>query len=40
VLAAQGTYKAARRFYLLFQQHTTDAFNRRAREFLGANDGS
>jgi len=36
----QGLFRVARRFYLLFQQHTTDAFNARAREFLGANDGS
>ena len=36
----QGVFAIARRFYLLFQQHTTDDFNSRAREFLGANDGS
>jgi hypothetical protein len=35
----QGLFAVARRFYLLFQQHTTDAFNRSQQEFL-ANDGS
>ena len=34
-----GLFAVARRLYLLFQQHTTDAFNARAREFL-TNDGS
>ena len=35
----QGLFSVARRFYLLFQHHTTDAFNRSAQEFL-TNDGS
>ncbi|KAL4858911.1 Obg-like ATPase 1 [Chlorella vulgaris] len=35
----QGLYQIARRFYLLFQHHTTDAFNQEAQEFL-LNDGS
>lgn len=35
----QGLFAVARRFYLLFQQHTTDEFNAKAREFL-TNDGS
>lgn len=35
----QHLYRVARRFYLLFQQHTIDAFNARAQEFL-TNDGS
>ena len=36
----QGLFTVARRFFLLFQQHTTDAFNAGAREFLGVNDGA
>lgn len=36
----QGLFGVARRFYLLFQQHTTDAFNAQHKEFLGVNDGS
>ena len=36
----QNLFRVARRFYLLYQQHTTDAFNARAKEFLGPNDGS
>ena len=35
----QGLFRLARRFYLLFQHHTTDEFNAAAREFL-TNDGS
>lgn len=34
-----STFKVARRFYLLFQHHTTDEFNAKAQEFL-LNDGS
>ncbi|PRW44508.1 plasma membrane [Chlorella sorokiniana] len=30
----QGLFKVARRFFLLFQQHTTDAFNTQRSEFL------
>lgn len=36
----QGLFGVARRFYLLFQHHTTDAFNAQAKEFLGPNDGA
>lgn len=36
----KNLFRIARRFYLLFQQQTTDEFNSKAREFLGANDGS
>jgi hypothetical protein len=35
----QGLYAVARRFYLLFQHHTTDDLNKQKREFL-TNDGS
>ena len=35
----QNLFAVARRFYLLFQHHTNDAFNATAKEFLGSNDG-
>ncbi|KAI3436720.1 hypothetical protein D9Q98_006135 [Chlorella vulgaris] len=35
----QGLFSVARRFYLLFQQHTTDKFNKVKQEFL-TNDGT
>ena len=31
----QELFAVARRFYLLFQQQTTDAFNTKAQEFFG-----
>ncbi|PSC71461.1 DNA repair REV1 [Micractinium conductrix] len=36
----KNLFAVARRFYLLFQHHTNDAFNATAKEFLGSNDGS
>jgi hypothetical protein len=35
MLLSQGLFAVAKRFYLLFQQHTTHEFNLQQRELFG-----